>query len=141
MTGQLHCNRFSIKAAVVSDSETPRPAARQAPLSSISSQSFLKFISIVSVTLSNHSSSATPSPFAFSFSQHQGFSQWSRHYLILKSFSLQKKKALLYLVFCIQQGKKDYFQIKPKTTLTQTVTVNKFMKKNFKFMHSHRTEC
>lgn len=38
----------------------------------------------------------------------------------LKKKKRKRKKALPYLVFYSQQRKKDYFQIKTKTTLTRT---------------------
>ena len=53
---------------------TPWTAAHQAPLSSSMSQSLLKFMSIESVMLSNHSL-PPPASFAFHLSQHQGLFQ------------------------------------------------------------------
>ena len=49
-------------------------AACQASLSSTISQSFIKFMSIELVIISNHLMSS--SPFAFNLSQHQGLFQW-----------------------------------------------------------------
>ena len=122
---------------------TPRPHGLQHVrlLCSPVSQSFLKFMSIVSVTLSNHLVPCCPFSFCLQFFPVSGSFPMSPNIILplKKVFHLRKKKALLYLVFCIQHGKKDCFQIKPKTTLTQTVIVNKFMKKNFKFTHNHRT--
>ena len=55
---------------------TPWTAACQASLSITNSQSLLKLISIESVMPSNHLILSSPSPPAFSLSQHQGFFQW-----------------------------------------------------------------
>ena len=55
---------------------TPWTAAHQAPLSFTVSWSLLKFMSIESVTLSNHRILLSPSPPALSLSQHQGLFQW-----------------------------------------------------------------
>ena len=55
---------------------TPWTAACQAPLSSTISQSLFRYMYVESVMLSNISSSAIPSPFAFNISQHQNLFQW-----------------------------------------------------------------
>ena len=63
--------------SIVSDSATPRTAARQASLSIPNSQSLLKLMSIELVTPSNQSHHLSPpSPPAFNLSQHQGLFQW-----------------------------------------------------------------
>ena len=54
---------------------TPWTAARQAYLSYTNSQSLLKLMSIESVMPSNHLILFSPSPPAFSLSQHQGLFQ------------------------------------------------------------------
>ena len=55
---------------------TPWTVARQAPLSSIISQSLLKFVSIELLMLSNHLILCCPFPFfAFNLSKHQGLFQ------------------------------------------------------------------
>ena len=57
---------------------TPWTAARQTPLSSIISQSLLKFMSIESVMLSSHLFLCCPLLlFAFNLSQSQGLFQWA----------------------------------------------------------------
>ena len=60
---------------------TPWTAACKAPLSITSSWSLLKFTCIESVMPSNQPSHPllSPSPPAFSLSQHQGLFQWVRH--------------------------------------------------------------
>ena len=64
---------FQFSCSVVSDSATPWTAARQASLSITNSQSLLKLMSIESVIPSNHLILlSSPSPPAFSLSQHQG---------------------------------------------------------------------
>ena len=60
----------------MSNSATPQTAARQNSLSFTISQSLLRFMSIESVMLSNHLIFFSPSPFAFTLSQHQGLFQW-----------------------------------------------------------------
>ena len=60
---------------------TPWTAARQASLSFTTSWSLLKLMSIESVMPSTISSSAAPSPPAFSFSQHQGLFPMSRLFI------------------------------------------------------------
>ena len=54
---------------------TPWTAAYPDSLSFTISQSLLKLTSVESVMLSNHLTFATPSPFAFDLSQHQGLFQ------------------------------------------------------------------
>ena len=54
---------------------TPWTAAHQASLSFTISQSLLKLMSIQSVMPSNHHPLSSPSPPAFSLSQHQGLFQ------------------------------------------------------------------
>ena len=63
--------------SVVSDSATPRTAARQASLSITNSHSLLKLMSIESVMPSHHLSHPllSPTPPAFNLSQHQGLFQ------------------------------------------------------------------
>ena len=65
LTVQLSCS-------VVSDSATPRTAARQASLSFNRCWSLLKLMCIESVMPSNHLILSSPSLPAFSLSQHQG---------------------------------------------------------------------
>ena len=61
--------------SVVPDSATPWAAACQASLSFTISRSLLKLMSIESVMPSNHLILSSPSPPAFSVSQHQGLFQ------------------------------------------------------------------
>ena len=62
---------FQFSRSVVSDSATPWIAARQASLSITNSWSLLKLMSTESVMPSNKSPQPSPSPPAFSLSQHQ----------------------------------------------------------------------
>ena len=62
-------------------------AACQASLSITSSWSLLKLMSVVLVMPSNHLSS--PSPPAFSLSQHQGIFQWVSSHKVAKILELQ----------------------------------------------------
>ena len=65
-----------LSRSVVSDSETPWTAARQASLSFTISWSLIKLMSMESVMPSNHLSLChPPSPPAFTLSQHQGLFQ------------------------------------------------------------------
>ena len=63
--------------SVVSDSATPWTAARPTSLLVTISWNLLKFMSLQSVTPSNHLPPLPPpSPPAFNLSQHQGFFKW-----------------------------------------------------------------
>ena len=100
---------------------TPWTAACQASLSITNSQSLLKLISIESVMPSNHLILSSPSPPAFSLSQHQGFFQWisssheSPEYWRF-SFSINPSNAyselisfrISWLVFPKVQGTQEY---------------------------------
>ena len=73
---------------------TLRTAARQAPLSSIISRSFLKFSSIESEMLPSHTL-LPPSP-ALSLSQNQGLLEWiSSSHQIIKVLELQLQHQIL----------------------------------------------
>ena len=63
---------FQFSRLVVSDSATPWTAAQQASLSMTNSQSLLRLMSIESVMPSSHLLLSSPSPPAFTLSQHQG---------------------------------------------------------------------
>ena len=69
---------------------TPWTAARQASLSITNSQTLLKLMSIESVMPSNHLTLSSPSPPAFSFSQHQDLFKWaSSSYQVAKILEFQ----------------------------------------------------
>ena len=70
-------SQVQFSCSVVSDSETPWTAARQASLSITNSQSLLKLMSI-ELVMPTHPSHPLPPPsyFAFNLSQHQGLFQW-----------------------------------------------------------------
>ena len=69
---------------------TPWVAARQAPLSFTVTRSLLRLMSIESVMSSNHLILSSPSPPAFSLSQHQGlFQRVSSSHQVAKVLELQ----------------------------------------------------
>ena len=75
----LHFSSIQFSRSVVSDSfADPRTAARQASLSITNSQSLVKLMSIESVMPSSHLilCRLSPSPPAFTLSQHQGLFKW-----------------------------------------------------------------
>ena len=87
-----------LSRSVVSDSATPWTAAHQASLSFTISQSLLKLRSIESVMPSNHLISLfSPSPLAFSLTQHQSLSQlalcirWPKYWSFSFSLSLSNE--------------------------------------------------
>ena len=86
---------------------TPWTAAHQAPLSTTNSQSLLKFMSIESVTPSNHLILSSPSP-GFNLSQHQGLFQWvSSLHQVAKGLELQLQHQSFQWIFrtdLIQDG-------------------------------------
>ena len=68
---------------------TPWTAAHQASLSITNSWSLLKFMTIQSVTPSNHLILSPPSPPAFNLSHHQGLFKWNGYiFPFLLCFSL-----------------------------------------------------
>ena len=87
---------------------TPWTAAHQAPLSITNSRSLLKFMSIESVTPSNHVILSSPSPPAFNLSQHQGLFQWvSSLHQVAKGLELQLQHQSFQWIFrtdLIQDG-------------------------------------
>ena len=73
--GRLQSSSVQFRLSVVSDSATPWTAAHQASLSIANSRSLLKLMSIESVMPSSHLILSSPSPPAFTVSQHQGLFQ------------------------------------------------------------------